>query len=134
MNDVKTAIGDALREDATYLSLMGSPEGAEKETFYLQPTGPLRFPRVVFAITTTAYDAELTPQLLQSRSVARVTVWAKTNAYESIMDRIIHLLHGSEALGFHCVLTGRRQELYDQELDAYGLVADFDVFYRRARP
>ena len=134
MNDVKSAIGDALRADTTYLGLMGNPEGPEKETFYLQPTGVLKFPRVVFTVTPTVYDAELTPQLLQSRSTARVVVWAKTNAYESIMDRIIHLLHGSESLGFHCMLTGRRQEMYDQDLDAYGLVADFDVFYRRARP
>jgi len=128
---VKEAIRDVLIGDTTLMGLMGGPAAPEYNVFYLMPPDPPRFPQIVFWIGFGS-AAPIDRPVLASTGELNVNVWAKTNVCADIAERVVYLLHHAKDLGARIVLEREPQELYDDELDAYGLNTVFSLFHRRS--
>ena len=132
---IKEVIRDTLVGDSTYLEYLGNPVDNYQKTYFASPPEEPQLPIVVFAMgsnTTEPIDRTIISQI----GLLTFTIWAKTNVYEQIADRIIYLLHQKAGLSttyaIRLVLAREPQELYDDKLDAYGKVLEFTMFTRRA--
>ena len=132
MTTIKEQIRTMLTSDTTYLSLMGSPASPPYQTFYLRPPERPTFPQVVYELRPAIFNTDNDRALITSQIDLSITVWAKSNVYEIIVNRIIWLLHQVEnSNGFKCIINSEPVELYDDEFNAYGLNITFRVHYRR---
>ena len=133
MTSTKTAIRNMLILDATYLSLMGSPSDTVKHTYYLRAPVKPTFPEVIFSIRPNITDQSFSKEFIVNVGTLLLEVWAKTNDYETIVERIIYLLnHANGSAGFRAILSGEPAEMYNDDLNVYGLSLTFDLHMRRA--
>jgi len=133
MTSTKTAIRNMFINDATYLSLMGSPSDTVKHTYYLRAPVKPTFPEVIFSIRPTVANQSFSKEFIVNVGTLLLEVWVKTNDYESIADRIIYLLnHTNGSTGFRAILSGEPAEIYNADLNVYGLSLTFDLHMRRA--
>lgn len=131
MTSIKESIRDRLTGDDTYMGYLGEPIDNFMRTYYLIPPEKPQLPIVVFSITPNEYEA-VDRDILSSVGDLNINVWAKTNVYEDIAERIIYLLHHDTSMGMRVIMSREPNELYDQELDAYGKNLLFNLYYRRA--
>ena len=133
MTSVKTAIYNRLVADTTYLALLGVPTTAPYKTFVnLAPKEPT-FPEVVLTFGDTITDQEFDGDTLVSVGGFIATAWTLDHTYETILDRIVYLVHQKPftTTGFRLIFAGRGEEIFNEEFDAYGKQARFDLHYRR---
>ena len=132
---VKDVLRDMLTGDSDYLELLGNPVDSYKRTYYALPPEEPQLPIVVLAMNPNIVEP-IDRMILSTIGLLTVTIWAKTNVYEQIAERIIYLYHQKAGLStthaIRLVLTREPEELYDRELDAYGKVLEFTMFTRRA--
>lgn len=134
MTDMKTAIRSVLTSDTTYLGLVGDPSAEPYKTYYVYPPTEPVFPFVVFSMRPAASDSSTGKLILSKRIVLDFVVWAQSAVYEDIAERIVWLLnHYGSSTGFRIIYDIDKSELYNQELNAYGLSFSFNVFQRRER-
>ena len=122
MTDMKTAIRSVLTSDTTYIGLVGSPTVAPYKTYYVYPPTPPVFPFVVFSMRPAVSDGSVGKQIISKKIVLDFVAWDQGSAYEDIAERIVWLLnqYGSST-GFRIIYDADKSELYDKELNAYGL-------------
>lgn len=134
MTDMKTAIRSVLTSDTTYLGLVGSPTVEPYKTYYVYPPTTPVFPYVVFSMRPGVSDSSTGKLILSKKIVLNFVSWAQSSVYEDIAERIIWLLnqYGSST-GFRIIYDVDNSELYNKELNAYGLSFSFNVFQRRER-
>ena len=132
MTVIKKEIRSKLADDATYISLLGSPSGEPYKTYYVYPPTVPDFPFVVFALRPGVVSDEFDKTLVVKRVDLTFNVWSRDDTYETIADRIKYLLHqyGNEN-GFRIVYDRERSELYDKETNAYGVNIAFNLFSRQ---
>ena len=132
---IKDAIRDALVEDTAYLELLGEPVDEYKKTYYAVPPESPQLPIVVLTMNSGVPEP-IDRMIIAATGLLTVTIWAKTNAYEQIAERIIYLYHQKAGLSttyaIRLVLTREPEEMFDPQLDAYGKVLEFTMFTRRA--
>lgn len=132
VQDLKEEIRDALIEDSTYLSLMGSPSEEPYQTYYFRNPERPTFPETVINLTPEINNQKLERNLLSTVYQLEILVLDKTDNYEDIAKRIIRILHQRPGanLGFRAVYR-RSSEMYDDEFNVYGRNLIFDVHFRR---
>jgi len=134
MTDMKTAIRSVLTSDTTYIGLLGNPTTEPYRTYYIYPPTTPVFPFVVFSMRPGVSDSSTGKLILSKKIVLDFVAWDQSANYEDIAERIVYLLnqYGSSA-GYRIIYDADRSELYDKELNAYGLSFSFNVFHRRER-
>ena len=132
MTTVKAAIYNRLVADVTYLALLGVPTTAPYQTFLnLAPKKP-SFPEVILTFGETSTDQEFDGDTLVSVGGFIATAWTLEHTYETILDRIVYLMHQKPfTTGFRLIFAGRGEEVFNEEFDAYGKQVRFDLHYRR---
>ncbi len=134
MTSYKTSIRNVLKNDATYLSLIGSPTDTPWNTFYKYPPQEPSYPFVVFWFRPGVVNTDFERSLIVEETEVNFNIWDQDNNYEDLAERIIFLLHhaASEALGFRLILSRQPQELYDQEMNAWALNIAFRLISGRS--
>lgn len=135
ITEIKDVLRDTLVGDADYLELLGEPVDEYKKTYYAIPPEEPKLPIVVLTMNPNTVEP-IDRMILSTVGLLTVTIWAKTNVYEQIAERVIYLYHQRAGLSathaIRLVLTREPEELFDPELDAYGKVLEFTMFTRRA--
>lgn len=132
MNTVKTGLRSMLTSDATYKTLLGSPVAEPYKTYYMYPPTEPDFPFTVFWMGAGSFQDEHDRYIIARVSELYLNVWAQDNVYETIIERIIYLYHHkSNAYGFRAILSREPQEIYDEEMNAYGKNIVFNLHFRR---
>ena len=132
MNVVKTAVYDRLVADTTYLALLDVPTAAPYQTFTERVPEKPTFPEVVIVYDAGLADQDFDATTLVTVGEVIVTAWTEDDSQETILDRIVYLLHQKPfATGFRMIFAGRTGETFSEEFDAYGRGARFDLHYRR---
>lgn len=134
---VKDKVYSVLIADAVYRTLLGNPDVMPYRTYYLRPPTQPSFPFVVFWLRPQTFSKVHAREILSSVVQLSVNVWDQAESeaaqHEEIMQRIIRLLHQvPQDTGFRAILTMEPQELADEEVNATGLNAAFDLHYRRS--
>jgi len=135
VNDLKDQIYTTLTGDTTYKTLLGSPTAAPYRTFYIQPPEKPDLPEVIYRFGNAVVSQEDVDYRLIKVSLT-ITIWTLDAGYETIAERIIYLLHqrpSKDSYGIRINLDTLTEELYDEELRAFGRAVIFQVFYRRRR-
>jgi len=135
MNNLKNDIYNILIKDDTYIGLLGDPDTDPYRTFYIQPPEKPDLPEVVYRFGSAVISQETVDYRVMQVSLT-VTIWTKDASYETIADRVIYLLNQrpvSVSYGIRIVLDTVTEEIYDEELRAFGRAVMFQVFYRRLR-
>lgn len=128
---LRNAIHLKLVEDETYRLLLGEPIAEPYQTYYINPPERPTFPEVVWGPITGNYNTDVA-DFLSQWLVVPFNVWAKSNVYDTIADRIIWLLHHkSNTAGFSAMVQDVPQEIYDEDMDAFGVRFTFQVHYGR---
>ncbi len=135
MNDLKDQVFDILTGDPTYLQLLGDPDSAPYRTFYIQPPEKPVLPEVIYRFGNATVSQEDIDYRIMRVSL-NVTIWTRDTSYETIAERVIRLLNqtpGSDNYGIRVIVNIITEELYDEDLNAFGRTIIFQVFYRRKR-
>ena len=135
MNNLKNDIYNILINDGTYIGLLGDPDTDPYRTFYIQPPEKPELPEVIYRFGSAVVSQEMVDYRAMQVSLT-VTIWTKDASYETIADRVIYLLNQrpvSVSYGIRIVLDTVTEEIYDEELRAFGRAVMFQVFYRRLR-
>ena len=132
MNAVKTAIYNRLIADTAYLALLGVPTAAPYKTFTERVPKEPAFPEVVIEYAGGPADQTFDKTTLVTVDEVTITAWARDDSFETILDRIVYLLHQKPfTTGFRMILSGKTGETFNEEFEAYGKGATFDLHYRR---
>jgi len=133
LNTVKTAIYNRLVADVTYLALLGVPTSAPFQTFAERVPEEPTFPEVVIVYDGGPADQDYDRTTLVTVDTVTFTAWTKDDQFETILDRIVYLMHQKPfSTGFRLILSSKTGEIFNEEFDAYGKGAIFDLHYRRA--
>jgi hypothetical protein len=128
---LKLAIRSALTNDAQYILAMGSPTTSPYNTYWKNPPKPPSFPQVVYWLRPGQNDKSNDRNLMSIVYDLHVWIWVQGDT-ETISNRIIYLLHQKgNSEGFRSILDREVEELYDEELNAWGLHLLFNLFHRR---
>lgn len=129
--ELKTGLRNRLVNDSVYLALLGNPTEEPYKTFFIDPAQTPDFPFVVFYFFPSIVDGEISREIIAKRKTAVFNVWSQDGAYEEIANRIIYLLHQyGNSEGFRVVYNQELNELYDKQMNAYGLNLKFSIFCR----
>lgn len=135
ISGIKEVLMETLTGDDEYLEYLGNPVDDYKRTYYLMPPEEPQLPIVVLTMNPNIVEP-IDRMILSTIGTLTVTIWAKTNTYEQIAERVIYLYHQKAGLStthaIRLVLTRELEELYDDELDAFGKILEFTMFTRRA--
>ncbi len=134
ITEVKETIRNRLVGDTVLLEKLQNPTDEFKRVFWqYQPETPA-LPYVLLAADFGIAEP-LDRELLSCVGTLTVSIWARTNVFEEIAERVIYLLHQVSLSAVHavrCVFSLENGELYDEQLNAYGKVLTFTLFTRRA--
>lgn len=135
MKALKLAIKKRLTDDATYISLMGTPTTEPFQTFWFKPPEQPTFPETVLNIQGVDNESTIDRDILAKQCNLSVNVWSIDSAYEDVIERIIQLLHqkpDTDITGFRAILIREPEDLFNDQFNVYGKNVMFNVHYRRA--
>jgi len=135
VNDLKDQVYNILTGDSTYLGLLGDPAADPYRTFYIQPPEKPDLPEVIYRFGNVVISQEDFDCRIMRVSLT-VTIWTRDTSYETIAERIIRLLNqmpNNDSYGIRIIVDTMTEELYDEDLNAFGRAIIFQVFYRRER-
>ena len=135
MNDLKDQVYNILTGDDTYLELLGDPAAEPYKTYYIQPPEKPSLPEVIYRFGNVVVSQETVDYRIMQVPLT-VTVWTQDTSYETIAERVIRLLHqqpNNDSYGIRVILDTMTEELYDEDMAAFGRAVIFQVFYRRKR-
>lgn len=142
MRDLKLSVRDTLQEDAEIQQLLECPDGEPQKIFYLVPPEPLPLPYIAIwlgsADTDASFDRNMNIQLI----TLNIAVWVSQNRdafapeHEEIIDRVVALFHmrnhgDTDDSAFFSRLNQIQADLFDEDGNAWGRIAQFDVHLRR---
>jgi len=135
VNDLKDQIYSILTGDQTYLGLLGDPTADPYRTFYIQPPEKPDLPEVIYRFGNVVISQEDFDCRIMRVSLT-ITIWTRDTSYETIAERIIRLLNqtpNSDGYGIRIIVDTMTEELYDEDMNAFGRAIIFQVHYRRKR-